>query len=203
MTEEPLSSAESLRLIESMIQRAKNQFNEDGFLYLFWGWLILFCCIAEFILERMHFAYPWLIWLLTWVALAYHIIYIRRKRRKRVVTTQSDHFLGMVWIAYIIALFLMVVLGNIYEARGQHFWEFGNSLLLLLYGIPTFTTGMVLKFKPLWIGALGCWTLAMIAPFLPPDYHDLPLALAMIIAWIIPGYLLKVQHRKQTWTSNS
>lgn len=39
--EVPMSETESLRLISSMINKAKNGFSESGTLYLFWGWLTM------------------------------------------------------------------------------------------------------------------------------------------------------------------
>ena len=47
------SHSESLALIESMINKAKDRFNEDGSLYLLWGWVVLLCSAAEFILLQV------------------------------------------------------------------------------------------------------------------------------------------------------
>ena len=50
MQEENISGKESLAIIESMINKAKNQFSENGHLYLLWGWAVFVCSIAQFIL---------------------------------------------------------------------------------------------------------------------------------------------------------
>lgn len=42
MQPENFSPKDSLQLIDQMINQAKNRFSENGFLYLLWGWLILF-----------------------------------------------------------------------------------------------------------------------------------------------------------------
>lgn len=41
MEEIKMTEKESLELITSMINKAKNKVTESGALYLFWGWLIL------------------------------------------------------------------------------------------------------------------------------------------------------------------
>ena len=45
---ESLSGEQGLALIESMINRAKNHFSENGFLYLLWGWVICICSLGQF-----------------------------------------------------------------------------------------------------------------------------------------------------------
>ena len=41
MQEQEFSPQQSLNLIESMINKARNRFSENGHLYLLWGWVIL------------------------------------------------------------------------------------------------------------------------------------------------------------------
>ena len=66
-----------------------------------------------------------------------------------------------------------------------------------MYGMPTFLSGIILKFKPLIIGAICCWLLAVATPFANYDYQFLLMACAVIAAWIIPGYLLKEKFKKE------
>jgi hypothetical protein len=51
--EVPMSETESLRLISSMINKAKNDFSESGTLYLLWGWLTM-PSSAFYIEERLY-----------------------------------------------------------------------------------------------------------------------------------------------------
>lgn len=198
MDNDQLTQSESLKIIEDMIQQAKSQFNEDGHLYLFWGWLIFGCSVAFFVLEHVfHFAWSSLVWMLTWVAMLYNYYYARRKHRRKKVTTYADRFLSIVWQSYLISIVVMVlIVGTIYASLGKDYFVFNGPVLLCMYGIPTFTTGRVLKFKPLIWGAIGCWVLAVIFPFVPYDYNILLLAVAMLMAWIIPGYILKSRYKK-------
>jgi len=198
--EEKLDQQDSLRIIESMINRAKNHFSEDGHLYLLWGWLILFCSLGEFVLLHIFHA-PWhsMVWLLTWVAVIYQVIYIRRKVRHRKVKTYADEVIGMVWLAFVVCIFLLGgVIGNIYLAQGKDFYAFVIPVFLVLYGIPTFVSGCILKFRPLRTGGIGCWALSVGAAFLPGDFQMLALVPAMIVAWIIPGYILRARYKQNT-----
>jgi hypothetical protein len=46
------------------------------------------------------------------------------------------------------------------------------------------------------IGGIGCWVLSVIALYVPYDYQLLLVPAAMIIAWIIPGYLMRAKFKK-------
>ncbi len=75
--EKAITPRESIQLIESMINRAKDRFSENGHLYLLWGWVILICSIVHFILlEFIRYEKHYLIWMLTWVVVIYQIIYL-------------------------------------------------------------------------------------------------------------------------------
>jgi len=81
-------------------------------------------------------------------------------------------------------------------------YELINPLLLVLYGIPTFLSGIIIKFKPLLFGGIFCWTMAFISPFINPEYHVLLSALAVIAAWIIPGHLLRNKFKSEMGGTN-
>lgn len=69
-TEHKMTEKESLELITSMINQAKENVNESGTLYLLWGWLILFCCIVQFVgVKFFNDPNVYLVWILTWVVL--------------------------------------------------------------------------------------------------------------------------------------
>lgn len=119
---------------------------------------------------------------------------VKKKRRER-VRTYADHIVGYVWLTFVITMFLM----GFILARGQaeNYYKLINPVFLALYGIPTFMSGIVLRFKPLVIGGVCCWVLSVIGTFMPYDYQLLLLSAAMVIAWIIPGYQLQVKYKKQ------
>ena len=62
---------------------------------------------------------------------------------------------------------------------------------MVLYGLGTFVSGSVIQFKPLIIGGIISWVLAVIAVYLQYDYQILMGALAILFSYIIPGHLLR------------
>src|SRR5437764_1134283 len=128
--EENFSPQQSLQVIQSMIEKAKNQFSENGFLYLLWGWLILFCSLGEFILIKIGYHQHYQIWFLAWAATIYQFFYIAKKRRKAKVRTYTDTIIGFVWFTFFIVLMLMIfMIANSSDAN--YYKLFGPVLIVL------------------------------------------------------------------------
>ena len=196
MTNENLSPEQSLQVIQSMIEKAKNQFSENGHLYLLWGWVIFIASAGQFILLNLvHSQYHSLVWFLPWLAVIYQAVYLAKKKKQKKVTTYTDHIIGFVWITFFI---LMILFGFIFSrALGSEYYKLICPGSLTLYGMPTLLSGIILRFKPLITGAIGCWLLSIGALFIGYDYQLLFLSAAMVIAWIIPGYILRSNYQKQ------
>ena len=50
MNDQIKNAEESFQIIKDMIENEKARFNENGFVYLFWGWLAIFCATLEYVL---------------------------------------------------------------------------------------------------------------------------------------------------------
>ncbi|CAN5126720.1 hypothetical protein BH11BAC6_BH11BAC6_17490 [soil metagenome] len=73
-----------------------------------------------------------------------------------------------------------------------------NPVILALYGMPIFLTGIILRFRPLILGGIGCWVLCILTTFIKNyEYQFLMIPVEMLIAWIIPGYLLRARYKSQ------
>jgi len=188
-----LSGFDSFKIIESMITSARNQMTENGHLYLLWGWVIFICSIGQFLMQHVfHTQKFWMIWLLTWPTVIYQFIFIAKKVKKIRVKNYTDDILKYIWLVFIVCMIISAVIISKISDKP----EIANMLILMLYGMPTFLSGIVLKFKPLVIGGTCCWLLSLVSIFVLPQYHMLLIAAAVIAAWIIPGYMLKSKYNK-------
>lgn len=185
------SPQETLQLIESMINKAQNRFGENGVLYLLWGWVILGCSLLHYCMIRWtDIKNPELIWFTTWIAVAYQIFYLARQVKKQTVRTYTDEIISYVWIVFGISGGIATfILGR------SNTWISMYPIILMLYGMPTFLSGAIMRFQPLMFGAVVCWILAVVATFIDPLNTLLLVALAVIAAWIIPGYILKMKYK--------
>lgn len=190
------SPQQSLSVIQSMIETARNQFSENGHLYLLWGWVVFLCSLAQFILMYyVEYDRHYMVWMLTWGAFIYQTIYLIRNRRRERVKTYADRIVGYVWMAFVIMMFLFgFLLGR---ELGDNYYRMMSPGFLALYGMPTFLSGIILKFRPLVIGGICCWMLSVAGSYVPYEFQLLLLSAAMITAWIIPGYLLRMKYKKE------
>lgn len=180
-------------MITSMINKAKNRFNESGMLYLLWGWLILVCCVIQFV--AIHFFNnnkTYYVWYSTWLLLIYQFIYLRKKKAHRKVQVYTGEIMGFVWLVFLIMYALLVYILAYMNASAAII-----PAILVMYGMPTFLSGIIIRFNPLKIGGICCWLLAISSPFITYDYQLLLVACAVIAAWIIPGYLLKQKFKNE------
>jgi len=190
-----LSHLEGLELIQSMINRAKDKFSENGHLYLLWGWVVFVCSVTQFLLLSFtRFEQHYLVWMVCWLVVIYQTFYLARRKKKEQVRTYTDDIIGYVWLAFVVAMFLMGFLFG--RVLGDEYYRMVSPGFLVLYGIPTFLSGIILRFRPLVIGGIACWVLSVLSIFVPPQYQLLFLSAAMLIAWIIPGYLLRSKYKK-------
>lgn len=193
MQPENFSPKESLLLIDSMINKAKNRFTENGFLYLLWGWVVFICALFHFIAIKLSlFKHPEWVWTSTWAVVIFQVIYLVKAKKKVKVKTYSDGIIDAIWICFGICMFVLAIIMGRFDL-----WIYMNSLVLLFYGIPTFLSGFVMRFTPLKLGGVACWLLAITSTYVPPVYYLLFIASAVLLAWIIPGYMLRQKFKNQ------
>ena len=188
---ESLSPVDSLKFIESMIHKAQNRFSENGTLYLLWGWTIFLCSLVQYLsLKFTSFYNASLIWLLVVFVMIYQIFYLSKKRKTDKVTTYSDEIIGYVWMTFGICMGLLTIIMS-----KLHVWMLFYPFIFLFYGIPTFLSGAIMRFKPLMVGGICCWLLSIAASFITTIEVILLLVPAVLFGFIIPGYLLRARFK--------
>lgn len=183
--EKELTSQESLELITRMISKAKDDYRETGVSALLWGSVISFCSLVTFCNYSLRWGWPDYVWLLTFVAVIPQIIIARQEKKKRKVKGYHDDLLGGVWLSFAISIFMISYFDMRYNLR------LANSLYLVIYGIPTFTTGYARQFRPMLLGGIACWVFAILSAFTPFPYTMLYTTAAAQVAWFIPGLILR------------
>ncbi|HUS03448.1 MAG TPA: hypothetical protein VMY77_17030 [Chitinophagaceae bacterium] len=191
--EKQMTEAESLSIISGMINHAKNRFSETGHLYLLWGFVILICCITQFIM--IYFfkdQNAYYVWYSTWLVVIYQFYYLFKKSKRERVKTYTDEIIGFVWLTFVTCSFIIV-----YIVLKNNMLIALNGCILVMYGMPTFLSGIILRFNSLKIGGIICWLLAIGTMFTAYQYQVLLLAAAVVAAWIIPGFILRSKFKKE------
>lgn len=137
MEDDNFSPQQSLQLIESMINRAKDKFAEDGFMYLVWGWMVFICSFCQFLLLHVfQYAYHFIVWFVTIPVFVYQYYYVKKKNKHRFVKTYTDYIIGFVWITFSIMIVLLGFLIG-FLTTGEYYTHIIH-ILLAVYGMPFF-----------------------------------------------------------------
>jgi hypothetical protein len=183
--EKIMTGEESLRIISEMINRTKVNIRQGSFHLLFWGWLIVGCSLSEYLLFKFTgFATPWYVWFLVIPGVFVSMFYGFKTGRKARVHTYAEMLYMWTWLGFLIAaVILFIILSENLETVAP--------FILLLAGFPTFMSGFIIRFRPLIIGGITFWILTPLAKFAGPDIAMLTMPVAIIIGYLIPGYMLK------------
>jgi hypothetical protein len=73
-----------------------------------------------------------------------------------------------------------------------------GAYMLTLAAIPLFISGIIINFRPLIIGAIAFWLLAVAARYGGSEISVLAIPVAMLAGYIIPGYLLRKNNSHDT-----
>jgi hypothetical protein len=68
---------------------------------------------------------------------------------------------------------------------------------MLIYGMWLFVSGSALKFRPIIIGGIINWTLAVISFYYGYEDQLMILGMAVLLGYIIPGHMLKMKFRNK------
>ncbi|MCD4723765.1 MAG: hypothetical protein K8R63_02910 [Bacteroidales bacterium] len=192
--EKQFDEKQSLALIGEVVQNARDRIMEDGYWYLLWGYLVLAAAVSNYVLmEFVQWDFAWLPWpvLMTIGGIVSAFSGYRQASAAK-HKTFFDTVMIYLWSAFLIVLLLVLA----FTALGQINPLACYPLILIIYGFGTWVSGGILKFMPLIIGGVICWIIAGIAFYYPFNVQLLLLALSIIIAYIIPGHMLKSKASK-------
>jgi hypothetical protein len=210
--ENKFTEKESLALITSMINKAKDSYHDTGVGAMMWGIVVAVCSLVRLAEIHYDFRLPFDIYLLTLAAIIPQIFITIKEKKERKAKAFDEVYMDYIWLGFGIGLGLLIhvinlsysdwsVMAKEYKeltGRSSPFklYEYIYPLFLILYGLPTFITGAACKFKPMLWGGILCWVCSIIAVYTPIRIDLLLTALSAIAAWFIPGLVMEKEYRK-------
>ena len=184
-TNQPFTSPEdSLKFIEQAILETKTNWQSHSPFYLIWGWGISASCLTQYILIKIGYApYSFYHWPFVILFCIIASIYMEKKASAAPTTYQYD-FINKLWMVLGISFGLM---GFVVGKQGIS----PSIISLLIAGIGTLTSGLIMKYKPLIFGGIVLFIGCLSSTFVNAVDSLLINAIALIFGYIIPAYLLK------------
>ena len=189
--EKQLTEKESLRLINEMIGKAKQSYVTKGIASIVWGVLIIICSLLTWAQVRYKFALGFDVWLLVFVAVIPQLYFSIKEKKEKHFVAHDEITMRYLWSTFGICIFILTFYDQYFGSDNT------ASLYMMLYGIPTFITGGIFKFKPMIIGGLICWILSVVSVFTPFSTDMLFMAGCGLFAWLLPGIILWDKYKKQ------
>ncbi len=190
--EKNLTPEESLQLISKTISSIKEDFKRDNYYFVIWGWIISLASLSQFVMLRVLLSkhsyehinlYSWLIWGIL-IAAGVFIVSLHRYKNAVEVKSYIGKFFYILWQCTGVAIILAVLIS-------QKLHVYPNPFVLTIAGLATLISGRLIKFKPLIFGGIAFFIFAITASFFNNEYQLIFVTVAIIIGYLVPGYLLK------------
>jgi hypothetical protein len=194
MEKNDLTPEESFEIINRAIANFKMNYRENSQVFLLWGWILTLASISNFVILKLMNSFEawqnkgflvlgnWAVFILIGSIILFFIV--RKEKKEKKVHSQVDRFVNKLWWVTAASFIIAIVLCFRLQIEPP-------SLMLLVAGIATTTTGLVIRFKPLAFGGMSFFIFSFASTFVTNEYLALLVSAAIICGYLIPGYLLK------------
>ena len=194
MEEQQLKPQEGFDIITKAISNFKMNYKEGAQAFLLWGWLLSLAAFSNFFILRIldsreAYDQAGLFSLGNWAAfliVGFVIMFFmeRKVRREKKVYSHLDRYVNQLWwvavASFLIGTVLCIRLGIA-----------PPPVMLLIAGFATTTTGLFIRFRPFIAGGMAFFGFSIVSAFVSNEYIALVVGAAIIVGYLIPGYLLK------------
>jgi hypothetical protein len=193
MTEEKFSPEQSLKIIQSMIEKAKQDVADNSFYFLLWGWLVFTAALLHFSLIKFtDYRHPYMAWNLIFIGIVASIAKgIKENKRERVKTFVGDT------MKYFGISMIIIYLGLAFIFGRYDLWTYSYPIYILVFAGSCFFMGSLMQFPLLKWAGVSCLGIVAASIYVGFEWQLLLMALAVLIGNIIPGHLLTTKEKLQ------
>jgi hypothetical protein len=188
------SYEDGLKTIYAMITSTKSSMGENYMFYLLWGYLVGLACVSEFLLIRVvHYAQHYMVWPVL-MGLGMVLSGVLTLRRQKASTHKSfiGNIMSYLWGGWLVSLLIIT-----YFTSQLQNHDLILPFTMVMYGMGIFISGGVINYRPLIIGGIISWLAALVSYFQPYTVQLLLMAATVIVSYIIPGHMLRIEAKKQ------
>jgi len=184
MEEKALNEKESLELISQMIRNTQQKLErKNGIPFLIWGYVTVIVSLTVWYMLKITMDAHWnYLWFLIPV-LGYTAMLIFSQKEEKGMKTYIDKVIGYVWICMGSAALIVSI-------SAMFVWMPVYFIILLLIGIGTTITALVIKFKLLIYLGFICIMSSEICLIIRDMNAILVFAFMFLIMMVIPGHVL-------------
>lgn len=207
--EKNFTEQDSLRIINEMIDRARNRHQKGAGSYsIHWGYFIAGLAILHYLLLHLlpsynaPIEYASYVWYLPYpIAFAY-FFYIRFQKKENTASTHIGKIISSIWIGFAIScLTLILLLSLTNKYLDINIWFVATPIILLFLGLAQFASAAALRFKLYYFAAAIFWVGSILAIAVPlffncGELQPIILAISMLLGFCVPGHILNHKAQK-------
>lgn len=185
MEEKQLNEKESLELISQMIRNTQQKLEKgNGIPFLIWGYTTVVVSVLVWYLFSTTGNPQWnYLWFLIPV-IGYPAMMWALRKQEKGVKTYIDKIVAYIWITFGVGSLVVSI-------TAMFFWQLPILfMVVLLMGIGTAITGLVIRFKPIAIAGFFAILLSVLCLIVKGYDSILIFALLFLIMMVIPGHIL-------------
>lgn len=183
---------ESLGVITEMINNLREDYRNNAYYFILWGWITTLASVTHyfvllFLRRNEMYSIMGISSLVLWITFcgaAFIIQHIHQTKHEQKNSSLYERFIKALWLAAglnIAALTAICFKLEIYPP----------VLILPIIGMATLIIGIIIRFKPLIAGGFIFIASAIIIAFWLYEYNLIVTAVAIILGYLVPGYMLK------------
>ncbi len=191
MEDKILSPEEGFELITEVINEARNRFEENGFIYMFWGLLLAVTSLGQFLLLKYGFPEEsWYPYLLMPLGAVYTSFYYSKKRG----TVKKNKLWMVLSYAWIVISLNLMILGFAFSTFLR---ENTVPVILIILSLGIVISGVAIKSKMMLYSGIFINLSGFVCFPINWMYHPLVTFIISLTAIFIPGMILMLKFKKR------
>lgn len=195
--ETSFNELDGLKLIQQMIETAKQEQKDNGKGWIIWGWMLFTASFSTVLNITYNWFNPFFFWnifgIFTLLMGLYKIISVIFIKKNDKVKTYTGEIFEKLNAGFFVSIMLVIFSMNVGLVP-----RIGFTMLMNLYAFWILIYATVLNFKPSMIGAVIMWALAFTALFVSTFKTVMILhAVGVLFGYIIPGHLANKKFNEQ------
>jgi len=194
--------SEDIQLIRDMIEKTKEKAAESWKFFSVWGILIIAAIIGHYTLVYFEiFNAIWINWIVFMLAGVFlSVFYIGKKDKTRGATTYAENAIGHLSFACGIAFMLA---GFVFPILKLYTYGEIPVVISMIVGILLFVIGGIYEWNLLKWSALLWWLGGVGMIFIHWHYRALACVPLIILGYLVPGFILRSQYKKESRADES
>ena len=190
MTEKEFTPKQQLKRIEEMVFEARLRFEENGFAFILWGITIALASFTQaYLIHIEQYSVSWYPYLaMPVVGLFTYWYYAKKEKQEK---NPIDFIYSRVWIFISLNIMLLAFLFRVFLQENL------VAIILILIGIATLISGSIIRSKIVLFSGLALHLGGYWAFFLPWEQQPILMGGLGLMAVLLPGIVLSIQHSKQ------